>query len=43
MLDAEICGGILAVMTPLYRIQIRLPARNRQDPGNMTRTVRFVR
>ncbi len=43
ILDAEICGGMLPVMMPLYRMHTRFPTRNLQDPGKKTRTVWLVR
>ena len=42
MLSADICGGILLVITPLYLIRTILPGRNRRASGVMTITRRRV-
>ena len=39
ILDADICGGMLFVITPLYRMRIRSPGRNRRASGVFTRIV----
>ena len=39
ILDADICGGMLFAITPLYRMRIRSPGRNRRASGVFTRIV----